>query len=223
MSNSKSLAIAPRIGEGIYSTIEVAEILNLPYHQVKNLMRGFWRTHTFGHERNKSINFFSLIEFYIYYYLREHGFTAQWIKKLHNDLKIDFDTPYPFASLKIKPHKKISGKKKPEVWIDFRDCLMMADRKLQPSFRSFIEPFLDQIEYDNDFLAKRYFPLKKSRNVVVDPKKQFGKPIIEGSGVRTDVIYRYHLGGEKIENICNLYDLKPEQVRDAIQFHELAA
>lgn len=215
-SNIKYNSATPKIGEGIYFTPDVAEILKLPYHRVQYLMKGFWQAKTFGSERNKAINFFGLIEFNIYYYLRNKGLTSSQIKKLHNKLSKDFETDYPFASLKIKTHEN-------QVWLDFKGFLMKADGKLQPSFRQFIEPFLEKIEYGDDFLAKRFFPLKNSKHIVIDPKKQFGKPIISKSGVRTDVIYKFHLGGETNDNICNLYELQPEQVKDAIKYHQPAA
>lgn len=212
-----------RFGEGIYSPDEVAEILKLPYHKVKYLIRGYWNTATFGKERHRTINFLGLIEFYFYYYLREQKWTPQAIKKLHTQLSSDYNTPYPFASLKIKPHKRKSQTDKMEAWVDRDDQLIQADGKLQPSFREFIDPFLEQIEYGDDLLAKRFYPLKKTKTVVIDPKKQFGKPIINGMGVRTEVIYKFYLGGESKKGICKLYDLELEQVENAIQYHESKA
>jgi uncharacterized protein (DUF433 family) len=100
---------------------------------------------------------------------------------------------------------------------------MKADGKKQPVFKEFIEPFLDQIEYGDDLLARRFFPIKGTKRIVVDPKKQFGKPIVNGNGVRTEVIYRFHLGGESNESICKLYDLEMQQVEDAIHYHQPAA
>jgi len=205
-------SVQPKFGEGIFLTTDVAEILHLPYHKVKNLMKGFWQTQTFGRTRNKAVNFLALIEFYIYYYLREKKMTAQSIKKIHKQLSRGFNTPYPFAASKLLIDDK-------NVWIDFNSFLIKADGKLQPSFRSFLENTIRQIEYGDDLLAKRFYPLKDSKNVVVDPERQFGKPIIKGKGVRTDVIYKFYLGGEPPKNICILYDLTENEVNDAIRYH----
>jgi uncharacterized protein (DUF433 family) len=206
----------PRFGEGIYSTQDVADILHLKYHSVKYLMKGYWQASTFGRERNKTVNFLGLIEFYFYYYLRKRGLSAHKIKKIHQKLSQDFNTSYPFASLKLKTQEK-------EIWVDYFGLLLKADGKRQPSFREIVEPFLDQIEYGDDFLAQRFYPLKQTKNVVVDPKKQFGKPIVNGRGVRTEVIYRFYLGGESKESICKLYELDKTQVEDAILYHQPAA
>ncbi len=47
-------------------------------------MNGFWQNYTFGEEKNKAINFHSLLEFYIFYQLGVHGISSQKIKKVHS-------------------------------------------------------------------------------------------------------------------------------------------
>ena len=123
----------------------------------------------------------------------------------------------------INTQTDADGKHKSQIWYDYMGLLIKGDKKQQPSFRPFIEPFLEQIEFGDDLLAKRFYPLGKEKNVVVDPTRQFGKPVIKGKSIRTDVIYRFYLGGETKENICKLYELTDLQVTDAIFYHEQAA
>jgi uncharacterized protein (DUF433 family) len=221
---SKKKIVTPKIGEGVFTAKDVSDILKLPYSKVYYLMNTYWQAYVFGKERNKTVNFLSLIEFYTYYYWREQNIPAQRIKELHHDLSKALKTPHPFASIKahtIKDDKKRPGKN--QMWFDYLGQLMKADNKMQPAFRPIIEPFMGKIRYDDNDLAKLFFPLKNSLNVVVDPERQFGSPIINGSGIRTDVIYRFHLGGESKENIAKMYDLTVTQVNDAISFHQAAA
>src|SRR5258706_13789135 len=91
----------PKLGEGIYLTKDVAKILNLPYQKVYKLMSGFWDAYTFGEERNKAVNFYSLIEFYIYFHCRQNGMPAQRLKKYHTQLSKDLQTHYPFSHFEI--------------------------------------------------------------------------------------------------------------------------
>jgi uncharacterized protein (DUF433 family) len=97
---------------------------------------------------------------------------------------------------------------------------MKGDGKQQPSIKTFIEPFLKKIEFGNDMLAKRFFPLEKSKIIVVDPKHQFGQPTITGTNIRVDVIRKLHDGGESKKNICILYDLKARQIDDALLYYK---
>ena len=98
--------ITPKVGEGIFLAKDVAEIVRLPYQKVKYCMNGFWQNYTFGEEKNKAINFHSLLEFYIFYQLRVHGISSQKIKKVHSLISKELNTLYPFAHHKIRPIEK---------------------------------------------------------------------------------------------------------------------
>ncbi len=220
-STSSHIAEVPKLGEGIYFTNDVAEVLKLPYHRVQYLMNTFWHGYTFGEKRNKAVNFFALIEFYTYYHLREKGYTSAFIKKFHKQLSHNLNTDYPFASVRVStPDHKT---KKSQIWYEHLGNLMRGDGKQQPSIRSFIEPFLKQIEFGDDLLAKKFYPLHESKNVVVDPQHQFGQPIVNGTNLQTKTIYTLYKAGETKKNICILYDIPEEIVTDAISYHTIAA
>ena len=158
---------SPKIGEGIYLTTDVAKILRLEYEKVYPLMRGFWQTRTFGKERNKAINFYALIEFYFYFHFRQNGMSAQLIKRYHQQLQKDLKTRYPFAHYEIRTDYK-------SIWAKESDNLVRADGKKQYDCFAILDSFLHRIVYGNDKIARKYYPLENSENVVVDPKRQFG-------------------------------------------------
>lgn len=207
----------PKIGEGIYFADDVAKILCLPYNRVHYLMNSFWKTYTFGGDRNRAINFYSLIEFYTYYHLREKGFTPNHIKKFHQDLIKVLKTDYPFASIRVADREKTS--KKSKIWYEYMGEVMRDDRISQPSINSFIKPFIKHIEYGDDLVAKRLFPLGKSKQIVVDPLHQFGQPVIIGTNLQTQTIFSLYKAGESKINICKLYDLTEKDVNEALLFH----
>jgi uncharacterized protein (DUF433 family) len=211
---------SPKLGEGIYFPIDVSEILKLEYHKVKYLMNTFWSEYTFGEKRNRAINFYSLIEFYTYYHLIEKGYTSSYIKKFHQNLAKNMDTPYPFATIKVvDPVKDGKKTRNSKIWYEYMGELMRDDRINQPAITSFIKPFLKQVDFGNDLLAIRFYPLKHTNNVVVDPKHQFGKPVINGTNLQTKTIYNLFEAGETKRNICILYDISEKQVDDAIRIH----
>ena len=71
-------------------------------------------------------------------------------------------------------------------------------------------------------MAQLFFPLEKSKNIVVDPQRQFGQPTINGRNLRIDTIKKMYEGGESKKNICLLYDLKPTEVDDALRYYKRA-
>lgn len=206
----------PQLGEGIYQTSDVAKILKLPYRKVYNLMKGFWQSFTFGDEGNKAVNFYSLIEFYIYFQCRENGMSAQKFKKFHKVLSTNLETKYPFAHYNIRTDYK-------NIWAEVEDNLVRADGKTQFDFLPLLDKFLHNVSYGANNMADRYFPLGKDVKVVVDPMNQFGQPCVYGTAIKTKSIYSLHLGGETHKRISNLYDIPEDKVRDAIRFHTTAA
>jgi len=103
---------------------------------------------------------------------------------------------------------------------------MKADGKLQPSFRTFVEPYLKQIEFGENKIARRFFPLvnfNKSKNVVVDPLHQFGQPVINGTSLQTKTIYELFNSGESEANIGKLYDIPLDAVKDVITYYQKRA
>lgn len=219
--------IMPQLGEGVFIIKDVARILRLDYDKVRRWILGYWDhalkedcNYTFGDKGSKAINFLSLIEFYTFFKLREKGVSAAQIRSLHEELSHKLGTIYPFAIGKDFFVENRNRKKL--VFVDFADALWKNDKKEQLHFR-FLEAFLEKVEFNEDNLATRFFPLGKEKNVVVDPKHQFGQPTISGTNIKTQTIFNLHKGGETNENISTLYDIPVEKVRDAIAFHKSAA
>jgi uncharacterized protein (DUF433 family) len=97
--------------------------------------------------------------------------------------------------------------------------LLDVNLKNQYSFNKIVEPFCRRLDFDAiDSLAERYWPLGKDRSVVVDPQHRYGEPTIKGTNIGVDIIAGMANKGESKEKIAMLYDLKVEQVNDAIEF-----
>lgn len=212
----------PKIGEGIYLTSDVAIILQLPYAKVRRWLSEFWDnrfiadySYSFGESNNKAVNFYTLIEFYTFYQLRLKDISAQKIQSVHKTISKDLKTLYPFAT-----NIRTDGK---EIWYEYLDALINANGKQQLDLKALLDPFLHKIEFGKNNLAELFFPLEKSKNVVIDPKRQFGQPTIFGSNVQTETIKKLYEGGESKNNICLLYDLKPSEVNDALRYYKRAS
>ncbi len=222
MNDITHSASVPRIGEGIFLTKDVANILRLPYPKVKHWLSEFWDKrftdggHSFGERQNKAVNFYTLIEFYTFYQLREHGFSAQQIQKAYKVIGNDLKTKYPFANEILRVDDK-------HIWYEYLGELMKVDDKRKLYIKQLLEPFLHKIDYNADAIAERYFPLGKQKKIIVDPRHQFGQPTVFGTNIKAQTLYDLHQGGETNENIGFLYDLSVDEVNDAISFYLNAA
>ena len=217
----KNIQEAPKIGEGIFLMKDVANILDISYYSVRYSLKTFWQGYTIGQERNKTINFYGLIEFYTYHHLRTQGFSPKQIEKAHSYLAKELKTNYPFASVKLSTPKE--DEKTRKIWYEYAGFLMKLDGKKQPVIKPFIEPFLSKIHFGANNIAEKYYPVSKANSVVIDPKHQFGEATIEGTNITTEFIYKLYRGGEKKKNICILYELTGKQVGDAISYQKQIA
>jgi uncharacterized protein (DUF433 family) len=222
--------IKPRLGEGVYTARDISKILNLDYEKVYRWLVGYWSggldesiRYTFGEDRYRAVNFFSLIEFFTFFKLREKGVSSTSIKRLHCELSALLGTKYPFAIAQDYYIEKRNTKKtkKTFIYYTYLDSLIKLDRK-QQFYLKFLNEFLEKVEFDDNNLAARFFPLSNSKNVVVDPKHQFGQPVVTGTNIRTETLYNLFKGGEKAEDISILYNIPLEKVKDAIAFQNAA-
>ena len=211
--------IEPKIGEGIFLTKDVSDILKIPYSRVRRWMVELWDEKfgndfftAFGEKGNKAVNFYTLIEFYTYFFLREEKVPWKKIFNAHKIIAKDLNAKYPFAT-----RVRTDGR---GIWYEQLGNIIKADGKKQFDFESIIGPFLKRIDFGIDELAERYYPLENNKIVVVDPKHQFGQPTIFGTNITTEIISKFHKGGETIKNIAILYDINEEQVKSAILCHK---
>jgi hypothetical protein len=102
------------LGNGIYTVPDLALILHLPQSKVRRWLTDFYdqrlagdaAKYSWGKGRDRGTNFLTLIEFYIFYMLREHKIGAGKILEAHLHMSKELKTPYPFASHNLLVNKK---------------------------------------------------------------------------------------------------------------------
>lgn len=214
------------VGTGIYTLADVASILRLPAAKVRRWMHEYWQLRfssssysefSYGAGKELVTNFLTLIEFFTFYQLRQEGVSAQKIVKAHQILSKTFRTKYPFA----KSNLLTDGE---QVLFDGdAGNIIQADETLQINIKEAIEPFCKKVEFSDDDLVKRFYPMGKDHSIVIDPKRQFGQPVVGNTNVLAETIYNLHRGGESVETITSLYALSVDQVNDVINYYRKAA
>lgn len=231
MTQCKDTQAILHISGGVYTIPDASRILNLPRPRVQRWVSGY--THVFpdglkqhksgivdygvwGEGKMRGLNFLALIEVYVFAALRGIGVSSQGIKAAREELIQCFKTNYPLAS-----HKLLSDGKKILVNLESPNdpILMILGEQGQTALRPIIEPFCKKIDFCTETsLAMRYWPLGKSRAVVVDPRQNFGRPSIVGTNISTETIAQYVRAGEKIENVSSEFELSPAAIKDAIDY-----
>jgi len=75
--------------------------------------------------------------------------------------------------------------------------------------------FVRKVEFTRS-VASRYWPCGRDQLVVIDPRRSFGMPTVEG--IRTEVLYEMFAAGDPMDEIAEGYDLDREQVEAAVRF-----
>ena len=216
----------PALGIGVYSVPDVARILNLELPFVRRWLREYWENRfkarkrvytTWGKGRDKTVHFYTLIEFYVFFQLRKQGLSAQSIAKSHEIIDEELKSQFPFATSTILTDgKKILYKIDDEIIIN-------ADKSKQLNFSAIIKEFCHQMDFGKDQLALRYWPLGRNKSIVVDPHHQLGQPTIKNTNILAETLYRMYTAGEKINFIASLYDVSDSDVTASIEFFKKAA
>ena len=210
-----------KFGSGVYMASDVAKILKIPYSKARywfnyyaknKLFNSIGYKYYFDIKDKIAIDFLTLIEMNVFYSLKDEvKMKTSNIVQYHKVLSNDLQTPYPFANSNIYASKT-------KLIFEHRHQFKHADDLQQTFITDFIVPFYKKIAFNEEGLAHKFYPLGINKSVVVDPEHQFGKPIIGGTNIVTETLYDYYLGGDSIEFIAKLYDISPENVKDAIAF-----
>lgn len=126
------------------------------------------------------------------------------------------DDPHPFAMKKwfVDPagiYLRL-GKEHDEA------ILVEVIGDAQVAIESAIQPYLQEIEFDIAGTAQRWYPMGFGTSVAIDPRRSFGEPIVEESGIRTGVIAEMHVAGDSIDGIAAWFDIDAHVVAEALAY-----
>jgi len=221
------LANKLKLGSGIYPVNEISKILRLPSYKIHRWINKYWdgelgkefeQTYSWKTSGSKAVGFHTLIEFYIMMSLTDAGVGTRSILNAHKELSIKYKTPFPFALKQIVNGIKTDGTK---IYLKAKDEIVTLDGSRQLNL-DFLELFFRKLDFDLDNVASKYWPLGKDKNIVVDPSRKFGSPIINGSNIYPETIYNLHKAKESIEYISFLYNIGKQEILDSIEYCKAA-
>ena len=223
---SKMKGVSASIGHGIFTAADASRILKIPYPKANYWFKYYAKQklsltaeyiYHFPVRDVIAVNFLTLIEMYVFYTLKEKGIKTSKIIKAHTAMSKFLGTPYPFAKEDIY----INSNKKTLLFGN-DDQLITADEHLQSVIVQVLKLFISKVQFDDDRIANKFYPLGKGKTIVVNPENQFGQPIIEGTNILTETIYNLSVGGDSHDFIAKLYDISLKNVEDAIEFAKAA-
>ncbi len=80
-----------------------------------------------------------------------------------------------------------------------------------------IEDVLKDVDYEAD-LASSWWPIGREQGIIVDPRVNFGRPVIASLGVRTESLADRWSAGDSIVSLADEYNAPQELIERAVRF-----
>jgi uncharacterized protein (DUF433 family) len=221
MRNAKDIyrGMSP-IDAPAYTPAVVAHHLCLPVTTVR-----YW---TLGRDRYRPVivladpkahllSFRNLVEIHVLSAVRRrHAVTLPAVRKAVEYLRRAFGSMHPLSDEKMKTDGK-------HLFVEKFGQLINASKEGQLAMEELLEAHLKRVERDDAGLPVRLFPFTRIKpegpqSVVIDPRVQFGRPCIAGTGVPTAVVVERFKAGEALSSLAEDYGRAVSDIEEAIRY-----
>lgn len=216
------------VGQGIYTVPEASRLTGTPTRSIRRWLKGYkyraatqvreieavWQGDIAEIRGHVALSFLDLLEVRMVQAFRSRGVTWPAIREAARVACDQYKTGHPFTVRRFRTDgNRIFSEIKETETIRLFDL----NRK-HYVFSQIVEPSLyEGIEFAGEQPA-RWYPRSRRRRIVVDPERSFGKPIINESGVPTEILASAAKVEETLEDVARWYDVKVGDVRAAVEF-----
>ena len=168
--------------------------------------------------------FIGFAEAYVLSAFRRAGVPMQRIRPAVEALTSTIGVDHALASKKLYTDGA-------EVLFDYASSQDDADllelvvvRTGQRQFTAVVKDYLKRIHYGNDGWADRVrLPIYERAEVVVDPRRGFGLPLVVHGGARVEDLIDRFVAGDTVADIAEDFAVSPDEVEDVIRVATRAA
>ena len=219
-------------GKGIYTLTIAAKILKMNPQKMRRWIKGYtyyknmecrsynplFKTEYKYNPNDVVISFLDLTELLFINSFLQYGISIQKIRKAAIAASKFLDTSHPFAIRKMFTDGKT-------IFADIaqkeNDPSLLDLINKQYQFGKIIEPLLCEcIDFGRYDYAEKWWPLGKEGEIVLDPARNLGQPILNKYNVKTELIYELYKTNHSISEISDWYELDKNAIQTAISFEE---
>jgi uncharacterized protein (DUF433 family) len=140
------------------------------------------------------------------------------MRRAHSRAQKELNTTHPFCSNRIATDGKNILLRQGE---EDGDEVLVDLVTNQREFRRIVQEFLKELQFSGSDII--WWPLGKQRQIVLDPKRNFGQPTVVRSGVPSQVLARSVKANGSPDLVARWYEVQPEEIHDAVEFEESLA
>jgi len=220
------------LGKGIYTLTTASKILGLSPHKMRRWVKGYTYVKNMEYYSKKPlfepefeynpddaiISFLDLIELLFIANFIKRGISIQKIRKATIVASELLNTSHPFAIRKMYTDGKsifaqIAQKENISSLLDLINRQYQLEKIVEPSL-------YECIDFDNLDLAKKWWPMGRNNDIVLDPSRNLGQPIVNKYNVKTELIYELYKNNHSINEISKWYELDKNSIEMAINYEE---
>lgn len=232
---SKGTAINDDLREvPAYTIAEAAGYLRLPKSTLRSWLLGqayqaggsekFFRpVIEIADKKRRSLSFINLVEAFVLAGIRrKHTVPLPKVRDAVDFIRGRFNSQRPLAEVQFETDGL-------NLFVRKFGELIGASQDGQILMENMLRQRLRLVKRDPDGIPRKLilFPAQRSKRasaaVVIDPKLSFGRPVLDGFGVRTAVLAERFLAGEMVGELATDYGAAPEAIENAIRCELRAA
>jgi uncharacterized protein (DUF433 family) len=214
----------------LYSVPTASRYLKIPQRTIRDWVMG-WKYQTKSGKRLLDpviklpkpnlpvLSFMNLVEAHVLGGMRRLEMVS--FPKVRNALSFleqQFPSPHPLADQLFETDGV-------NLFIRKLDRLINISQNGQIEMQEVVSEYLRRIDRNINAGVVRLYPfLKKEpsfdepKRVMIDPLVSFGRPVLVGTGVPTDVIAERFFAGDSFDDLAKDYAITPKQVEEAVQY-----
>lgn len=223
------------VGRGVYSVAEAARLVHLTPSRVRRWLRGYsydgrrGRVHApplvgfpdGSRGPARSLSFADLIEVLFLEYFTAHGVSVRMIRTAAEKARQSLATSHPFSTHRFRTDGK---------WILEEVASESGDARLynlvteqQESGRLIRHLLRGDLDLDGRSVVERWWPQGRKRDIVIDPRRRFGAPIVSSVGLPTHVLWSAFRAEGSYRAAAHWYEVPERAVRQAVAFERKLA
>ena len=231
-------ALANVYDEPAYRTREAAHILSLPQGTVQAWCFGHDYRHRSDGSRklfarviepadsaHRLLSFVNLCELHLLGVLRRHHrVQLPQVRTAVQYMRERLGSDRPLASTGFRTNGI-------DLFVEHAGELLNVSKQGQRAMREDFEQALERVDFAATGGPVRLFPFTRPvapgasqpKIVLVDPSQSFGRPVLVGAFVRTEVIESRFRGGDSIAEMAEDYSVSPADIEEALRFEQRRA
>ena len=216
-----------------YSLAEAAYYLGIPVATLRSWVLGRDYPVTDGTRRfapileiadrkHKRLSFINLVEAHVLTALRrEHAIQLPKVRKAVAYLRNQLQSQHPLADQQFETDEL-------DLFVQKYGQLINITRDGQLAMRNVLQSFLKRVKRDAQGAPVKLYlfvrgAVEEPFAVVVDPAVSFGRPVLEGTGIPTEILAQRYKAGDSLEALADDYGRPKEEILEAVRYELKAA